>query len=65
VSTVSPGFDQSVDRALDHVELQRVDVLLVLLVARLAERQHAADADVVPEGGGVLRQIQCEKRFSI
>ena len=40
--------------AVDHVELQRMDVLLVLLVARFLEGQHAVDAHVVPEGRGVL-----------
>jgi hypothetical protein len=30
VSTVSPGFDQSVMDAINHVELQWMNVLLVL-----------------------------------
>src|SRR6266446_676823 len=40
--------------AVDHVELQWMDVLLILLVPRLLERQHTVDADIVPEGAGVL-----------
>src|SRR3990172_1473234 len=39
---------------LDHVQLERVDVLLVLRVPGGLERQHAVQPHVVPEGRGVL-----------
>src|SRR6185369_2959306 len=42
------------DEALDYVQLQRVDVFLVLAVARLPIRQHAIKPDVIPHRIGVL-----------
>src|SRR5581483_8828986 len=58
------GIGAHVNEPAAYVELERVDVLLVLLVARLAVRQHRVDAaavelaevaaDVIPHGRGVL-----------
>ena len=39
---------------IDDVELERVHVFLVVVIARLFEGQHTFKSDVIPEGRGIL-----------
>jgi seryl-tRNA synthetase len=44
----------ALDRALDHVKLEGVDVFFVVLVFAVLVRKHAVKSDVIPKRRGVL-----------
>ena len=52
------GHGAEVDEPFDHVELQGgMYVLLVVIVAGIAERQHTIEPDVVPYRRAYRRQM--------
>ena len=60
VRTRSPGLRPQHQAAVDHVQLQRVDVLLVLLVAASRKGSTRSSRTSSQNAEAYCRQIQCE-----